>query len=112
MPSLTVPDIVAVLYHESMMEAGMPLFSKYEKRRKYLREACDTMSEYGVREVWATFSTGPEVWATGEGSTLYVMFTNGFWKGIIYLTPETGYGSYLLMQRAIPPNPIGGCYAG
>ena len=34
------------------------------------------------------------------------------WLGIIYLTPETGYGSYLLMQRAIPPNPIGGCYAG
>ena len=33
-------------------------------------------------------------------------------RGIIYLTPDNSSGSYLLMQRAIPPNPIGGCYAG
>lgn len=33
-------------------------------------------------------------------------------KGIIYLTPDNSSGSYLLMQRAIPPQPRGGCYAG
>ena len=32
--------------------------------------------------------------------------------GIIYLTPDNSSGSYLLMQRAIPPQPRGGCYAG
>lgn len=32
-------------------------------------------------------------------------------KGIIYLTPNNSSGSYLLMQRAIPPQPRGGCYA-
>lgn len=32
-------------------------------------------------------------------------------KGIIYLTPDYSSGSYLLMQRAIPPQPRGGCYA-
>ena len=33
-------------------------------------------------------------------------------KGIIHLTPDYSSGSYLLMQRAIPPQPRGGCYAG
>lgn len=31
--------------------------------------------------------------------------------GIIHLTPDYSSGSYLLMQRAIPPQPRGGCYA-
>ena len=35
----------------------------------------------------------------------------GFYRGIIYLTPDYSSGSYLLMQRAIPPQPRGGCYA-
>lgn len=35
-----------------------------------------------------------------------------FSAGIIYLTPDNSSGSYLLMQRAIPPQPRGGCYAG
>ena len=35
-----------------------------------------------------------------------------FLRGIIYLTPDNSSGSYLLMQRAIPPQPRGGCYAG
>ena len=34
-----------------------------------------------------------------------------FGMGIIYLTPDYSSGSYLLMQRAIPPQPRGGCYA-
>lgn len=48
-----------------------------------------------------------------ERADAIVKSANGhghFW-GIIYLTPDYSSGSYLLMQRAIPPQPRGGCYA-
>ena len=44
-------------------------------------------------------------------SKFYELIGEGKIKGIIHLTPDYSSGSYLLMQRAIPPQPRGGCYA-
>jgi len=49
----------------------------------------------------------------GQGGHMYTRLAEVMEaRGIIYLTPDNSSGSYLLMQRAIPPQPRGGCYAG